>query len=83
VGTLLNFHLKKTKADTLVINNTGSAISRTILGAVERSSNTVTVWSFQKVTGGARTPTPKPRLTVERPIILAEDTTEKSPAAGS
>jgi APA family basic amino acid/polyamine antiporter len=83
VGTLLNFHLKKTKADTLVINNTGSAISRTILGAVERSSNTVTIWSFQKVTGGDRTPTPKPRLTVERPIILSEETTEKNSAAGT
>ena len=79
VGTLLNFHLKKTRADTLVINDTGSAISRTILGTVERSSNTVTIWSFRKVEGADRTPTPKPRLTGERPIIIAEGKMEKSP----
>ncbi|MHB1933376.1 MAG: universal stress protein [Leptospirillum sp.] len=78
VGTLLNFHLKKTRADTLVINDTGSAISRTILGTVERSSNTVTIWSFRKVEGADRTPTPKPRLTGERPIIIAEGKMEKS-----
>lgn len=80
VGPALNFHLKKTRADTLVINDTGSAISKTIFAAVERSSNTVTVWSFHKVEGSQRTPTPKPRLTVERPIVLPKEATEPKPA---
>ena len=80
VGPALNFHLKRTKADTLVINNTGSAISKTILSAIERSSNIVTVWSFHKVDGGSRTPTPKTRLTVERPIVVSEESPDPKAA---
>lgn len=79
VGPVLNFHIKKMKADTLVINDTQSAISRSILASVDRSSNTVTVWSTHSVSGGGRTPTPKPLLTKERPIVLEETSSVPRP----
>jgi APA family basic amino acid/polyamine antiporter len=80
VGPVLNFHIKKLKADTLVINDTQSAISRSILSAVDRSSNTVTIWSTHHVDGGRRTPTPKPLLTKERPIVVQETSSSQPPA---
>jgi APA family basic amino acid/polyamine antiporter len=77
VGPVLNFHIKKFKVDTLVINDTNSAMVRAVVNAVDRSSNTVSLWTFRMFDGSGKSPTPKARLRGESPFIVSE--TKASP----
>ena len=55
-GEVLMRVLQREKADTLVINDTGSAVVRSIEAALERSGLPVTLWKFRKM--GAKAPPP-------------------------
>lgn len=69
IGPVLNTQIKRLGADTVVMNDTGSSLVASVLGAIRRSSNTVMIWTFQNYSGEGLTPTPRPRLSPEQPII--------------
>ncbi len=79
VGPVLNFHIKKLKVDTLVINDTNSAMVRAVVNAIDRSSNTVSMWTFRSFDGSGRSPTPKARLRGESPFIVSETKSSSPP----
>jgi len=69
IGPVLNMQIKRVGADTLVLNDTGSSLVASVLGAVRRSSNTVMIWTFQNYSGAGLSPTPRSRLSGEQPIV--------------
>ena len=69
IGPVLNMQIKRLGADTLVLNDTGSSLVASVLGAVRRSSNTVMIWTFQNYSGAGLSPTPRSRISGEQPIV--------------
>ncbi len=69
IGPVLNMQIRRLGADTVVINDTGSSLAASVLGAIRRSSNTVLIWTFQIYSGAGLSRTPRPRLSGEEPII--------------
>ena len=69
IGPVLNLQIRRLGADTVVLNDTGSSLAASVLGAIRRSSNTVLIWTFQIYSGAGLTPTPRSRLSGEEPII--------------
>jgi len=80
IGPVLNMQIKRLGADTLVLNDTGSSLVASVLGAVRRSSNTVMIWTFQNYSGEGLSPTPRSRLSGEQPIISRIPPPEKIPS---
>ncbi|EQD24686.1 MAG: hypothetical protein D084_Lepto4C00383G0007 [Leptospirillum sp. Group IV 'UBA BS'] len=82
IGPVLNLQIRRLGADTVVLNDTGSALAAAVLGAIRRSSNTVLIWTFQIYSGAGLSPTPRSRLSGEEPIISPLRHAERMPPSG-
>ena len=63
IGEVLARTIRREKADTLVLNETDSAIFRAIEGAVLRSGLPVMIWKFQRLASSSPEPVPAPEGT--------------------
>ncbi len=81
IGPVLNMQIRRLGADTVVLNDTGSSLAASVLGAIHRSSNTVMIWTFQIYSGAGLSRTPKAKLSGEEPIISTVPN-ERTPPQG-